>query len=103
MTTPRRVARTPLILMLAGVVWIGVTFSTCSVFHGDPVPGSVDFDPARNTMINLYSLVTIRGVTPRTATWVIWGLMSVGAMLLLSGIVIAIRRRDRGSGPEASD
>lgn len=92
-TIMRRRASIPLILVVAGVIWIGLIFGTCSVFHGDPVAGAAGFDPARNTVIDLYSLVTIGGVTSRTAPLVISGLLGAEAALVIAGLLLAIHRR----------
>jgi hypothetical protein len=46
---------------------------------GHPVPGAIGLDAARNTVTDLYSLVTIRGGTYRTAIVVVSGLVAAGA------------------------
>ena len=85
-----------MLLMALGILWTGLTFATCSVLHGDPVPGAADFDPDRNTVLVLYSLVSINGVSSRTATVVTFGLMTTGAALMLAGIILQVRRSHRG-------
>jgi hypothetical protein len=78
---------------VAGLVWIGLTFTTCSSFHGDGIPGVAGFDPERNGVLVVYSLVSINGVSTRTAPVVLSGLMAAGGALVVAGIVLAVRRR----------
>lgn len=93
MTEPagRRAFR-PLLFTLLGVLWIGLTFATCSSFHVDGIPGVHGFDPERNGVLVLYFLVSIRGVSSQEATLVIYGLMMLGAVMVLAGITMAVRR-----------